>query len=174
MMTHPCRHESTLTRVWDLCPIRRTWPWRLGARRGREEEDKNYLSARGRSTNKTVFADRKSGSKLIVQIPSFMTRPRVTTLVLQKRWSWHRVGCGVAASGGVQWRWRQFSGFDGGAGRTWRTTGHFLGLDLESREKWENKVFLERESKKWKRLERFYFFVYIPLWGSAFWSSNLQ
>lgn len=38
-----------------------------------------------KSTNKTVFADRKSGSKLIVQIPSFMTRPRVTTLVQKKR-----------------------------------------------------------------------------------------
>ncbi|XWS31629.1 hypothetical protein CRYUN_Cryun23aG0092800 [Craigia yunnanensis] len=24
-MAHPCRHESTLTRVWDLCPIHRTW-----------------------------------------------------------------------------------------------------------------------------------------------------
>ncbi|XWS20784.1 hypothetical protein CRYUN_Cryun31cG0132300 [Craigia yunnanensis] len=24
--THPCRHKSTLTRVWDLCSIRRTWP----------------------------------------------------------------------------------------------------------------------------------------------------
>lgn len=42
-------------------------------------------SDKKKSTNKTVFADRKPGSKLIVQIPSFMTRPRVTTLVLQKR-----------------------------------------------------------------------------------------
>lgn len=33
----------------------------------------------------TVFADRKPGSKLTVQIPSFMTRPRVTTLVHKKR-----------------------------------------------------------------------------------------
>ena len=29
--------------------------------------------------------NRKLGSKLIVQIPSFMTQPRVTTIVLQKR-----------------------------------------------------------------------------------------
>lgn len=33
----------------------------------------------------TVFADRKAGSKLTMQIPSFMTRPRVTILVQKKR-----------------------------------------------------------------------------------------
>lgn len=40
-----------------------------------------------KSTNKTVFADRKPGSKLTVRIPSFMTRPRVTK---KKKWSRHR------------------------------------------------------------------------------------
>lgn len=39
----------------------------------------------------TVFADRRPGSKLTVQIPSFMTLTRVTTLVQKKRWSRHQV-----------------------------------------------------------------------------------